>query len=436
MISEQDIPDYWDLLEIDDVISKAMNGGTPTRSNPEYWEGDVPWLSSSEVRGKYTTSDPEEYITQKGLDESSAVVWPSGTVLVAMYGRGTIGRPAITSSEISGNQAICGLVVDKTRISADFLYYWLENIRDELAYKGRGATASQQNLNQTIIRETKVPVPPLEEQKSIVEAVEAQIGGVTQLNESVNKLSANIDEYNHSLRSFLFAGRKDLSTGNVSDEIQRDEIPPHWEVMNISSVSNEIRTGGTPTRSRSEFWGGSTEWRTSRHFSDDSLTLKSTDEYVSDKGRKKTTIAREGDVLLVTRVNVGKVALVQSETGINQDIKVLRLDTDRVLPEFVARYLLNMRGYFKSIERGGTVNGITTEHVKELNVPLPPLAEQKDIVERLKTVHQQVEKADETITTVYDLFEEYQESVLSHAFRGEISEPSKKSEDSLIPSVE
>ena len=122
MISEKKIPDHWQQLQIEDVIEKSVNGGTPKRSQDQYWGGEIPWLSSSEVRGKYTTANPEEYITQKGLDESSAKIWPENTVLVAMYGRGTIGRPAITSAKLSGNQAICGLVPNESIINSEYLY--------------------------------------------------------------------------------------------------------------------------------------------------------------------------------------------------------------------------------------------------------------------------------------------------------------------------
>lgn len=238
MISESDIPGHWELKTIEDIVRKAKNGGTPRRSNDEYWEGDIPWLSSSEVRGKYTTDSPEEYITQKGLEESSAYYWPEGTVLVAMYGRGTIGRPAIAGNKTTGNQAICGLIADEEEINNEFLYYWLENIRDYLANKGRGATASRQNLNRGLIIETKVPVPPLDEQERIVKSIEEQLDTVESLSKNINRLSEFSQEYEESLLAFLFAGKEKVSEGSVSTLPTEEEVPPNWEIKELGEIAD------------------------------------------------------------------------------------------------------------------------------------------------------------------------------------------------------
>lgn len=429
MITEEEVPDHWEIQTISDVIKKAVNGGTPKRSNDEYWGGDVPWLSSSEVRGKYTTETPEENITEKGLNESSAKIWPKDTVLVAMYGRGTIGRPAITSGEQSGNQAICGLIADENEIMPEFLYYWLENIRNQMAYKGRGATASQQNLNQSIIKETKVPVPPIKEQKEVVSTVESQFEILEQLISSVNKVGRDVSEYVDSHQAYLFSGRDDLSTEALPSRPTKEEIPDSWDIDHIKNITKKIRTGGTPKRSEEKYWGGDTEWRTSRHFFDDSIGLEETSEYVTRSGREETTIAERGDVLLVTRVNVGKVALVESETGFNQDIKVLRVDNSRVSSEFLAHFLLNISSYIKSIERGGTVNGITTSEVKNIEVPLPPIQEQHDIVDELKRVQNEAYETLEAIKQTGSLLQEYRNSILNYAFLGQIQNKEKQVDD-------
>ena len=429
MISEDEIPDHWEIQKISDVIEKAINGGTPKRSNDEYWGGNIPWLSSSEVRGKYTTKNPKEKITEKGLNESSAKMWPKDTVLVAMYGRGTIGRPAITSGEQSGNQAICGLIVDGNKITPDYLYYWLENIRKQMAYKGRGATASQQNLNQSIIKETKIPVPTIEEQKEIVSTIETQFEVLEQLNGSVNKIDGNVSEYVDSHQAYLFSGREDLSTEALPSRPAEEEIPNSWDFDNIDNITTEIRTGGTPKRSEEKYWGGDIEWRTSRHFFENSIKLEKTSEYVTESGREETTIAKKGDVLFVTRVNVGKVALVESETGINQDIKVLRVDNSRVSSEFLARYLLNIRNYVKSIERGGTINGITTSEVKNIEVPLPPIEEQQQIVDELHRVQHRATEILEAIEQTDYLLQEYRNSILNYAFLDQIQNKRKQEDN-------
>jgi type I restriction enzyme S subunit len=166
MIEKSEMPEHWNIESIEDIIDEANIGGTPLRSEDKYWGGDIPWISSGAVsaEGKYTTPSPDEGITNLGLEESSTKLWSEGTVLVAMHGRGTLGHSAIASIRTTGNQSICGLQTNEKKVSNEYLYYWLQNIREPLANKGRGATASRQNLNQSLILDTKVPVPPLDEQ--------------------------------------------------------------------------------------------------------------------------------------------------------------------------------------------------------------------------------------------------------------------------------
>lgn len=218
---KEDIPDHWKIKKVEDVIIEANLGGTPSRSEEDYWGGDIPWISSGAVsqRGKYTTENPEESITKRGLEESSTYIWPKGTVLVAMHGRGTIGSSAITSIDTAGNQSICGLQVDEQIMNHEFLYYWFQNIKQHLVNKGQGATASRQNLNQGIILDTVVIVPPIEEQDRIVHIIEENKTNGAQ--NAASNLIQLFDEYRESLLAHACLGKLDESTlpGQQDSEI-------------------------------------------------------------------------------------------------------------------------------------------------------------------------------------------------------------------------
>jgi type I restriction enzyme S subunit len=423
MIDEDDLPSGWKVMKINDVINEAVNGGTPKRSNPEYWDGEIPWLSSSEVRGKYTTNNPDEYITKKGLDESSANIWPKGTVLVAMYGRGTIGRPSITNTNISGNQAICGLVPDTEIILEDYLYYWLENIREILASKGRGATASQQNLNQSIITDTEVPVPSLEVQRSIVRLIEEQLNTVSDLEHMLSAMDTGLNEYEDSLLVFSLLGENDYTSGIVTNLRDESNIPSSWELLTIEEISEEIRTGGTPKKSNPELWGGDLPWRGSKHFNKKSLELSDTQQFLTESGEEQSRVAKKDDVLIVCRgAHTGKVALVRNETAFNQDIKVVRCG-NAIEPKFLAYCLTSLSDYFDAIKRGGTTKGIVTSDLSELEIPVPPIEEQIDIIGEFEAKKEEIDKCRENIAAVEDMLEEYRNSVLYHAFCGDLLNP-------------
>jgi len=100
----EEIPQEWEYAKIEDFCKKITSGGTPDRNNSKYYEGEIPWIKSGELKDNFI-SNSEEKITQIGLDDSSAKLFPKNTVLIAMYGV-TIGKTAIIKKKIyykSGN---------------------------------------------------------------------------------------------------------------------------------------------------------------------------------------------------------------------------------------------------------------------------------------------------------------------------------------------
>ncbi|MBX0325184.1 restriction endonuclease subunit S [Halomicroarcula sp. F13] len=153
-------------IRISDVCDETKNGGTPKRSEERYWEGEIPWLKSGEVDNN-KLYDAEEYITKKGLDQSSAKLFRPDTVLVAMYGDGnTRGRASLLKEEMSANQAVCGLSPNQEQCIPEYLWYCVMSLRAKLRAKSRGG--NQANLNQGMIVEEKIPLPPLETQRHVV----------------------------------------------------------------------------------------------------------------------------------------------------------------------------------------------------------------------------------------------------------------------------
>ncbi|MEJ2376472.1 MAG: restriction endonuclease subunit S [Pseudolabrys sp.] len=148
-------------------VCHTTSGGTPSRSRPEFYGGNIPWVKSGNLNdGIVKTVD--ESITQAGLAASSAKVFPAGTLLMAMYGA-TVGKLGILAMDAATNQAVCGIQPDSS-LDRDFLFYLLLRRRSELVAKSIGG--AQPNISQTIIRDTVVPVLSLAEQRRFVELLQ------------------------------------------------------------------------------------------------------------------------------------------------------------------------------------------------------------------------------------------------------------------------
>ncbi|MUH72802.1 restriction endonuclease subunit S [Psychrosphaera haliotis] len=133
-------------------IATVKSGGTPNRSNSEYWEGDIPWVSTTLINFNLI-NEVNEFITKTGLDNSSAKIFPANTILMAMYGQGkTRGQVAKLGMDASINQACAALTLNK-EVSTDFVYHSLAASYEEI--RSISNDGGQKNLSATLIK--KIP---------------------------------------------------------------------------------------------------------------------------------------------------------------------------------------------------------------------------------------------------------------------------------------
>ena len=159
------IPKNWSWTILGE-IGKWQSGGTPSRLNKDYYNGNIPWLKTGDLNDGYITHIPE-YITEKALSETSVKLNPAGSVLIAMYGA-TIGKIGILTFPSTTNQACCACEVF-SGIDKEFLFLFLLSHREEFIKMGGGG--AQPNISKEKITNTYIPLPPYEEQKRIVSAV-------------------------------------------------------------------------------------------------------------------------------------------------------------------------------------------------------------------------------------------------------------------------
>ena len=134
----------WEDCTIEDLCIKINSGGTPSTKIDSYYNGNINWYSTKELNDNFLFSSNSK-ITQEGLDNSSAKIFPAGTVVIAIYAAPTVGRLGILTEDSAFNQAACGLVANDKICSKEFLYLYLKNQRVELNLMASGS--AQQNLN-------------------------------------------------------------------------------------------------------------------------------------------------------------------------------------------------------------------------------------------------------------------------------------------------
>jgi type I restriction enzyme S subunit len=158
----QDAPE-WESQTLGHLF-ETTTGGTPRRAEKAYWNGDIPWVTTSLVDFRVIT-EAEEFITKQGLDNSSAKLFPKGTVLMALYGQGkTRGQVAVLGIQATTNQA-CAAILPRTGIDPYFLFLNLSGRYEEI--RSMSNSGGQENLSQTLVREIPFTFPndPIEQYK-------------------------------------------------------------------------------------------------------------------------------------------------------------------------------------------------------------------------------------------------------------------------------
>lgn len=151
---KREIPQRWTAAKIKDV-AQTYSGGTPTSTNSEYYDGgNIPWINSGELNNPIITSTTN-YITEEGLNNSSAKLYPQDTVLVALYGA-TAGKVSLLSFEACSNQAVCG-VIPHNKIMTTYIRYYLSSLYEHFITLSSGS--ARDNLSQDTIKNTILPIP-------------------------------------------------------------------------------------------------------------------------------------------------------------------------------------------------------------------------------------------------------------------------------------
>ena len=219
---QKNIPDGWEFVQLDE-LAQTSSGGTPKSDNPTFYEnGNIPWLNSGEVR-KGRISSFDNFITSQGLKNSSAKIFPKGTVLIAMYGA-TAGQVGILEKEASTNQAICGILPNE-KYSSLFLYFFFTRKTQQLL--GMGSGAAQPNISQDILRSIDLLLPPLSEQNRIVAVLETWDRAMEKL---IKKIEIK-KEIKKGLMQALLTGETRLSS--FSDAWRSVELGDICEIKEV-----------------------------------------------------------------------------------------------------------------------------------------------------------------------------------------------------------
>lgn len=209
-------------------------------------------------------------------------------------------------------------------------------------------------LNQEKLRSIKIPLPPLSVQQEIV----AEIEGCQKIIDGARQV---VENYKPKIK-----------------------VDDGWEVVELGEVCEKILSGGTPSTEIVEYWNGDIPWITSADIV--GMNEVKPRRYITNKAieNSATNLIPKNNIIVVTRVGLGKLLLNNFDLCISQDSQGLIIDKSKVHPEYLLYFLYEEVLRFKDTSRGSTIQGVTKSQLSEIKIFLPPLPIQKEIVARIE----------------------------------------------------
>ncbi len=357
----KELPKGWKESPLEDLCLNISAGGTPRRNMPEYWErGTIPWLKISDLHQR-EIKDSEEYVTLKGVEESSTKIFPKGTVLISIFA--SLGEVALLEIPAATNQAIVGIQVDENKIDRKYLYHYLNYINSSIQNKAQIGT--QKNINLGILKRLPIVYCDILTQKKIVSVLDKTY-------KLIEKKKRTIHLANELLQACFIR-----VFGKTKDLLDREKH------LKLSSVAN-LRGGITMNQSRRE-GDNKVPYITIRNLYREEFDLTDLRTIsVSESDLQKWKL-EYGDLCVLEggdKDAVGRTAVYQNNPVpcVHQNhIFRVRLNADVLNPFFVSAYFNSnyMRSMFFKLAKATT--GINTLNITELGrveVPIPSMDKQ------------------------------------------------------------
>lgn len=333
---------------------KISSGGTPSKNKPEYYEnGTIPWVKTGDLKEKYVTGQVK-MISELGLKNSSARVYPKGTVLLAMYGA-TIGACSILSTEASCNQA-CAAFVPNDKILPEYLYIYLCSQKNKFVDSGVGG--AQPNISAGFLKTVNFQLETLEKQRRVVEIFDSLDTLVSMHKKQIDKIDFLVKS--RFIELFGDPIRNPYGYDKVAlEELADIKIGPFGSLLH----KEDYIEGGHPVINPSHIHDGSI-------IPDYQLTI-------SDEKYKELETYRlfKDDVVLGRRGEMGRCAVVNEDGLLCGTGSLLIRPREYVTADFIQK-VISFPTFKKSIEDmavGQTMPNLNVPIVSQFQVIRPSL---------------------------------------------------------------
>ena len=395
-------------------IGNWAAGSTPSRKEIKYYQkGIIPWLKTGDLNDSFI-NETSEFITELAIEENTLRLNPIGSVLIAMYGA-TTGKLGLLNIEATTNQACCACI-PFSGINNRFLFFYLLSQKQNIQEKAEGG--AQPNISKEKLINILFPLPPLSEQRRIVEKIEELLALVDDLETNKTDLQSYIKQAKSKVLEMAIRG--ELVAQNSEDEpasvllerIKKEkpsqkskgkntehnthyeeellfDIPENWVWCRLGEVCKIIM--GQSPKSENISKKGKLEFHQGKIFFT-SKYIQSSESYTNEI----TKIAPKNSVLICVRAPVGEVNITNRKLCIGRGLCSI-VPLQEMSEIFVYYWTKILKEKFIQKATGSTFASISIDIIRNKIIPLPPLAEQHRIVQKIEHIFAVLEELEENI---------------------------------------
>lgn len=463
----RELPESWELVPLGTVLSDIVGGGTPPKERAEYFQGNIPLMTVKDMKSRRPTATGFN-ITSEALANSSAKLVPRDTIIIAT--RMGLGKVVRAPFDTAINQDLKALF-PADGLEKSFLENWLISIAHQLEGMGTGTTVK--GIRLTDVTGLSFPLPPLPEQRRIVEKIETLFARLDKGEEAVRQVQALLKRYRQSVlkaavtgeltadwraanRDRLEHGRDLLARilkarretwkgrGRYKEPAPPDnsglpDLPDGWIYASFDQLF-PVFGGATPSRRDPQLWNGEIPWVSSGEVA--FCRIRKTKEKITEVGlwSCSTKVHPVGTVLLAmigegkTR---GQAAILDIPACNNQNAAAIRVSESGIQPEYVYFFLLGNYEESRRKGQGGNQPALNGEKVKAFVLPLPSAEEVAEIVSRTEQAFQIADSVSEWCATELARSSALRQSILKQAFSGRLvpQDPSDEPASALLARI-
>ncbi|MGD6803935.1 restriction endonuclease subunit S [Rossellomorea aquimaris] len=409
--SPYEVPRNWLFVNLGTVVD-FFSGAAFPKSYQGHMDKEIPFFkvgNLKDVDNNYYLNKTANTISEEERIKMKAKLVPRDTILFAKIGEAIkLNRRAMLTNESCIDNNLMGVRPKSPLLDSKYLLYW--SLKEDF-YQLSQATAIP-SIRKSTLEKVKFPLPPLQEQKRIVEKLEKNLGKIKEARKLI------VD----SKKTFEFR-QAAIIKSTLNETFDKDYIPQGWESIPIKKLFRTFG-GGTPSKSNPDYWNGDIPWISAKDMK--TSFINNTQDYITEEGLNNSSakLAEKSAVVMVVRSGILQrtlpVAYLLTSCTVNQDLKVFDSGD-----EFINKYFMyyvkgnESKLLYQYSKSGTTVNSIDFEKFKNHEILLPPIEIVKSKVNRIESLLKKDEKAFSHLNSL-EMVENLKKSVLFKAFRGEL----------------